>query len=320
VDENSESEIKLLLSGVIPERGSEMSEYLNKYAPYFTRCDDRPGFTVDSGAFGILRFTTRTMHIMWILGFAANQALYSFSGIIALLRIYNGKLDSEKLDEIPGQLYEEGKYRMLIESVYDLAKINDPKSFSWPSSVPIPRTQKPTDLDGATTFDLICMSGAYIFLHEMKHIAFSEDGNAPSSLIEEESLCDQFAMNMMLDELRAYSIKSGYDLARLQSKRAMSISLALFFMLVITPPSFWSGSDTHPSITNRINSLFDKLSIPDDDILWLYMSSLFLSHLRYLKKESFTIKFSVLKELTINLISIIENVTKDNSLIPKSTT
>jgi len=60
VAESSQDEIKLLLGGVIPEREIEMSEYLERYAPHIARCDDRPGFTIEAGAFGILKFTQRT--------------------------------------------------------------------------------------------------------------------------------------------------------------------------------------------------------------------------------------------------------------------
>lgn len=307
MEENSEHEIKSLLDGVIPERQAEMSQYLDQYTPYFALCDDRPGFTLEAGAFGIVKFTQRTMHLMWILGFAANQALHSFSTFIAILRLDTGKLDTTELDEISDQSTEEAKYKELINSVYELARVINIEKFIWPKEVPKPGNQKPLDVEGAATFDLICMSGAYVFLHEMKHIAFYKDGNAPSNPHEEELECDQFARNMILDKLELYSEQSGYDLARLKSKRAMSISLALFYMFVITPLDSLSGTETHPSIKTRINSIVEGLSVSDDDILWLYMSSLFLSHLRFLNKEPLVIEFKVLKELAMSLISKIEN-------------
>ena len=307
MEENTEDEIKLLLDGVIPERNDEMRGYLNKYAPYFTRCDDRPGFVVEAGAYGILKFTQRTMHQMWILGFAANQALHSYSSIIVILRMNSGQLNTKELDEIPDQRIEEGKYKKLLESVYELARVNNLSEFSWPSTVPKPENKKPSDVEGAATFDLICMSGAYVFLHEMKHIAFSIDNNAPSNPHEEELECDLFAKNMMLGELELYSKHSGYDLGRLISKRAMSISLALFYMLVLTPSASWAGGKTHPSIKNRIESMVNELSVHDDDILWIYIASLLLSHLRYLNNETFFLEFKTLKSLTMTLMSRIEN-------------
>ncbi len=311
MEENTEEEIKLLLGGVIPERESEMKEYLEQYAPYFTRCDDRPGFTVEAGSFGILKFTQRTMHQMWILGFAANQALHSFSSLIAILRMYVGKLDTNGLDEIPDQSIEEDKYKNLINSVYDLANVNDTSEFIWPKDVPNPEHKRPIDVEGEATFDLICMSGAYVFLHEMKHIAFAQDNNAPSNLHEEELECDSFAKLMMLNNLDLYSKQSGYDLSRLYSKRSMSISLALFYMLVITPVESWAGTDSHPSIKDRIEALVTDLPIPSDDILWLYMSSLFLSHLRYLNKDPIVIEFNSIKELAMGLIAETENASNN---------
>lgn len=115
MEENSEEEIKLLLGGVIPEREAEMKEYLNKYTPYFSRCDDRPGFVVEAGAFGILKFTQRTMHQMWILGFAANQALHFYSTVLAILRMYSDKLDTNELDKISDQSRKENKYPAIIQ-------------------------------------------------------------------------------------------------------------------------------------------------------------------------------------------------------------
>lgn len=298
MEENSEYEIKMLLGGVIPERHDEMKEFLDKYTPYFSCCDDRPGFVMEAGPFGILKFTQRTMHQMWILGFAANQALHSYSTMLAILRLYNGKLETHQLDKIQDQ---EDKYENLVRSVYKLAEIDDPRSFSWPKTVPKPENGKPSDIEGAATFDLICMSGAYIFLHEMKHIAFSLDNNRPRIPQDEELQCDSFARSMMLDKLDVYSKMSGYDLGRLNSKRAMSISLALFFMLVITPKECRSGTSTHPSIVERIKSIVGKLSIHDDDIFWLYMSSLFLAHLRFTDKNPLEIEFKTFRELAIAL-------------------
>jgi hypothetical protein len=53
--------------------------------------------------------------------------------------------------------------------------------------------------------------------------------------------------------------------------------------------------------------MVERLSIPDDDLLWIYMSSLFLSHLRYLNIPPLVVEFNVLKDLALGLVSIIEN-------------
>ncbi len=306
MEENVENEIKLLLGGVIPERSQEMTEYLDKYTPYFARCDDRDGFLTEAGAYGILKFTQRTMNIMWIIGFAANQALNSYSSILALLRLNGKAIDLKEIRNIPGQKAEIDKYKELIQSAYTLSKVEKVELFKWPKGVPFPEKGKPNDIEGATTFDLICMSGAYVFLHEMKHIAFYEDGNAPSEPHEEEIQCDLFAQSMMLDNLEKYAEQSGYELRRLVSKRAMAISLALFYMLVITPLESWAGFETHPSISTRIRTMINNLSINDDDIFWLYISPVFLAHLEFLGEEDVVIEFNNLKDLAMALVELIE--------------
>ncbi len=306
MEKNSEKEIKFLLDGVIPERDREIKNYIENYSPYFSLCDDRPGFTIESGAFGILKFTQRTMSMMWILGFAAHQTLHSYSSLIAILRINEAQLDTNQISLIPDQKIEDEKYSELIKSVIHLAESQSIDSYTWPESVPIPEDRRPKDNEGALTFDLICMSGAYVFLHEMKHVAFSLDSNAPSSPQEEEMQCDLFAKNMMLERLEEYSKTSGYPLNRLTTKRAMAIALAQFFMLVITPFESLGGTESHPSISERVIAMVSDIKVDEDDIFWLYVSSLFLAHYRYLNLGEIIVEFNSLRELSTKLMVKVE--------------
>lgn len=313
MEEDAGQEIKLLLGGVIPERANEMKEYLDTYTPYFARCDDRTGFIAEGGAYGILKFTQRTMHQMWLLGFAANLALHSYSTALTIFRMYGGVLDTKFFKQVPDQDQEEEKYKDIVDSAYELGRVESTSEFHWPRSVPLPENRKPSDIEGSATFDLICMSGAYVFLHEMRHIKFSIDGNAPEDPHEEEHECDLFAKDMMLSNLAEYSEQSGYALNRLKTKRAIAIVLGLFYMLVITPIASWGGTETHPSIKSRIESLVRDLDIHADDILWIYMSSLFLSHLQYVGKGEMSFEFNSMKELALTLVNRIE-LASNNSL------
>jgi hypothetical protein len=306
VEENVEKEISLLFDGVVPERDTEIKEYINKYTPYFSLCDDRPGFTIEAGAFGILKFTSRTMHMMWILGFAANQAFKSHSSLIALLNNSGADLSTSWLNEIPDQNKEEKKYSDLINKVIELSESNNLDRYIWPSTVPKPWEGKPTDAEGAAAFDLICMSGVYVFLHEMKHIAFSFDSNAPETLQDEELQCDLFSKDLMLGRLSEYSESSGYPLNLLTTKRAMAIVLAQFFMLVITPIESWTGTNSHPSISERVTAMVGNLDLHDNDTLWLYLTSLLFAHYRHLGLGEFNISFSSYRQLSEVLMEKIE--------------
>ena len=306
MEEDSGYEVKVLLEGAIPERQEEMNGYWDKYNPYCSRVDDRPGYLMEGGAFQILKFTQRTMQQMWMLGFAATHAYNLYSQSLARLRLCSGTLDTGELCNGSAQAEQEEKYQDLVRSVYKLSDVSDPTSFTWPSNIPNPKDRKPTGDDDAATYNLVCMAGAYVFLHEIRHIMFLKDNNCPSSRHDEELECDSFAQSMILDKLGHYAMKNGCDLHRLKSQRAMSISLALFFMLVITPQENWGGTDTHPSIAERVESMAGKLSIHDDDIFWVYMASLFLAHIRYLDTTPFLIVFKTLRDLATTL-SLLQN-------------
>lgn len=307
MSENREYEIKLLLMNAIPERKDVMEEYLNQYLPQFISCDDRPGFVMEAaGQLSVVMFTQRTMHLIWFLGFAAWQAVDIFSTLLAMLAVNRPKLDENVFDLIYDLYSLEDEYKKLIDSAYGLAETNNPEAYEWPNNVPSPDGRKPTDERGGAIFDLICMSGAYVFLHEMKHIALSQDNNAPDDMHDEELECDNFASEMLLGDIESYSIQSGDDLARLKSKRAMAISFALFYLLVFTPKGSWAGSQTHPNICNRISAVVDRMSIPENDIMWLVMSSILLAYLRYLNIKDLQIEFKTLRELVMICLSKLE--------------
>jgi hypothetical protein len=69
---------------------------------------------------------------------------------------------------------------------------------------------------------------------------------------------------MFFDNLDKYSKESGYPLEKLRTKRAMSIGLASFFLLVITPKQNWEGTRSHPSIKHRIEKFARSLLLPEN--------------------------------------------------------
>lgn len=300
-------DIKKLMEGAVPERTAEISQYYAKYAPRFSLSNDCVGFVFEAGPFGILRFTHRTMLQMWLLGFAAKKALHSYSSLIACLLISNTNFDADLTNNIQGQQEADGEYDKLIKAVYRLAETPNIESFDWPREVPVPERGRPKDIENAAVFDLNCMAAAYVFLHEMKHIAFILDGNCPTNPIEEEIKCDEFARKIMLEYLHRYAQESGYPLDKLKTKRAMSIALALFFMLVITPEELRGGSMSHPSMAERISAVVVELDLPDNDIFWIYLGSILLSQLRYIEKIPDELGFPNIKDLCYSLVECINN-------------
>ena len=75
-----------------------------------------------------------------------------------------------------------------------------------------PVTLTPEDGNGLVAFDLVCRSVAFAFRHEFRHVMYCADNSAPSTLPEEEIVCDVWArdeiVEMLLDELRCKAVTS----------------------------------------------------------------------------------------------------------------
>lgn len=261
--------------GSAPERSAEIEQLWRNYSPRFLEAGDRPGFLLEGGPFEMILFNSRTMFQIWILGFAAQQAFLDYGGLIFIGGIF-GRFPTEDVIEVRPE-----NCNVLIQAVLDLGKIEQMRDFRWPSNIPHPKHGKPKNLYGMMTFDLLVMAAAYVFLHEVEHIRIGSPSEGRLSPREEELACDTFAREILLARIEDYARESGYALEILTTKRAMSIALASFLLLVITPPSLWGGSDSHPPVLERIQALTHSLALPPSDHFWIYLSSLLIAHLRF---------------------------------------
>ena len=97
------------------------------------------------------------------------------------------------------------------------------------------------------------------------------------SIHDEEMECDKFASEFLLSGAEEYSLANGYDSKIVSSKRAMSIALSSFYLFVITPKGNWKGTDTHPSIKDRILTLSKYTKFDGNDYFWQYFAGLSLA-------------------------------------------
>lgn len=203
-------------------------------------------------------FTNRTMKAIWILGFAAWKAFHAYS-VPLLIQHKNKKFDVKDFNTLPGQPEAESSYERLIDSIKELISIKRLNEYLWPTDVPQPYKGKPNDTEGSAIFDLNCMATAYIFLHEIQHVKLRQEGIGGLDPIDEELQCDKFAREMLLGNLEKYSEDSGYSLEKLKSKRAMSIALASFLLLVITPKQSWGGTRSQSSVLGPYKTASDRI-------------------------------------------------------------
>jgi Peptidase U49 len=69
----------------------------------------------------------------------------------------------------------------------ELTNVEDLADFDWPNDAPFPQEgMRFTNVVDKTAFDLICMVGGYIFLHEIRHAQLWRDGLTPAEIRDEE--------------------------------------------------------------------------------------------------------------------------------------
>jgi hypothetical protein len=291
---------KLAIEAAAPEREGLLKELWENYSPTFLQASDRPGFVMEGGPFQMILFTQRTMLEMWLLGFAAQQAFVDYAGLFFAAGLFKmfPRRDIFDVNNEP--------YSRLIECVNKLTAVEKIEDFQWPKEVPHPKYRKPKALLGAMTFDLLVMAAAHVFLHEVEHVKI-KSLSVKMTPREEELKCDTFARSILLDDIAAYSRASGDPLSILTTKRAMSIGLASFFLLTITPPKLWGGSDIHPPIMERVTVFTDSLSLPPMDHFWIYLSALVVAHLRFVGVQLPTIEWASHKDICLQLLHCLPN-------------
>jgi hypothetical protein len=299
--------VRRLFDGVVPEMSSEIEAIAQQYDPQFRLIGDREGYNLDAGGFSAIQYTSRSTRQMWLFGYAGRQASHCYASLIVLLKSLNGTLDISQLNEVPDQAKEDQAFKEIIDAVKDLNSVFHEDDFNWPANVPEPASGKPLDAERAAVYDLTCMATAYVFLHELKHVIFSTDGNAPEDPRDEEYQCDEFAKKMMIASVHQYAKSSGYPEDKVRMKRMMGIALASAFILFATGKDRLAGSESHPPIHGRWRKTINNVDLPENDWFWLYFVSLSLALLKYYSISIPPRAVKNYKSLCIGLIDDLEN-------------
>jgi hypothetical protein len=282
-DDASRVAVEKVVFASAPEQESEIRALWRQCSHHFSIVEDREGMTLDAGAFGIVRFSHRTMLEFWLLSFASWKAFDAFSAILVLVQLAKGsiELDVDELQRVPGQADSETNYAQAIQSVRDLYQCDRIDEFQWPHGVPQPSADP--DLKSnihVAAYELAAIATGFAFLHESHHVTMAADGIVMPNQAEDELACDRFARQTLLAGVDRYSSQSGYAPAAVLEKRAFGAALNAYFVLVLTPVDSWRGSSSHPPVGERFRQLADDLpSIPESAQFWVLLSSLLIAHL-----------------------------------------
>lgn len=291
--------IKDLIFAACPERRDEILEIWKTYSPAIGQQEDQTGFSMRGGPYGLINFTLRSMQQIWLLGFAGQAAFSAYCTPIVYALLY-GKLDLDLLTTATNAAYDD-----LVQKVEELRDSERTTDVTWPATVPRPEDGRPHDVSNAMVFDVLCIAAAYCFLHELCHVKFWCEKNNTMTAQQEELKCDEFARSMLLAKVHEYAADTGYKEPVVNSKRAMSIGLGVFVILVLTGQSAQRGSESHPAVAERIEALAKSLSLHPNDWFWMYFGSLLIAHLRHSGLVIGTPRVLSIRDLCFELIRLL---------------
>lgn len=264
MDNAAEHAVRNAILGSAPERAHELENLWSEHKPQINQIEDKLGFSLEAGSFGLVLFNHKTMCKLWLLGFAAQKSFNLYFPYLLLSQATGIPFSPYELTKKDSCSQENKEIIGLLDSITNLKSLESIDDFNWPMSIPDPESGKPNDLNGSMAFDLLCIAAAYCFLHELRHVQFRNLGSSLSEH-EEEYECDKYARNFLLEKIEEYVKYSGYDLSLIKSKRGMAIAIASVMLLVITPETHWGGTESHPSVVSRIQELVNYIGVSDND-------------------------------------------------------
>jgi hypothetical protein len=292
--------VERLLVATAPERVQEMLEIWDRYNPGFFIAVDGPGVLMQANKERVV-FDQKTLAIYWLVGFAAWRVLECYSPAVLsalpvsgrpripcllklLLAITNpfGRPIADTLVRDAKLVDIEGRFQDLLYDVRNFVKADEITEGAWPSGIPLPGADRTAlkDRQEQAAFDLACMSTAYAFCHELRHVMFAKDGDAPAQRPEEELACDRWAREFLTertqDYAKAYAVR--HDLVL--GKRSMAAAVATLVLYETTERHGDAGTDDYPPLADRIDATVGKTALSSDSPFWVTYASVLLAILR----------------------------------------
>ncbi len=295
--------VDLLFTGVTPERVQELKTLWGEHENR-VRLLSGEGFLLQQlPGMNVIQVNEIALRQIWLAGYAAWDGVDAYAGVMTLLLLSKLPFDPTSLRALDRQVDLDAKFDRAMNGVLELGRCVDVDEFRWPDDVPKPVLGlKIEDRTKKAVFELVCMAGAFVFLHEIRHGLLDGDDDRPPEQIDEERECDRFARSFLTDEVPAYSAESGDPADQVRAKRLVGVVIALSVILVVTPRANWRGTSSHPSVRERIETVL-KSNAADElsEMFWLTCASMLAAFARYFGVLSGPIPFSNFRELALRI-------------------
>jgi hypothetical protein len=246
-----------VLKGAAPERDVDLDGLWRELDARFQVAPDiheGERIIMDAGAYRYVRFNHRVMRAFWIAGYAAWEG-------------YRAVAEAASLEAV-----DLGRFKELIAAFESVVSGDNPELEPLPPGVAEPGQypDKHSDPQGRAASELATIAVAWAFLHELRHIRHQREGTGADpqgcdtqAKHDEEISCDAFGATFLLDQIDAYSGRSGELAEMVSQKRQLGIYFGLFAVALLAKGN-WSASKSHPAVQTRINAVRALMAPPSD--------------------------------------------------------
>lgn len=296
-----------LLDGACPERAEEFAVFWDQFEPRFALKQDSRGLSI-SAYKNKISWMHKTFVHDWIVAFAGFKALAAYSPHVLLGNTITCEISEHSLNDDTDLEEAEDELDTLLYFAKQVPLVSDLEELDWLTEVPKPGTNRETmvsNIDKAC-FDIACIAAAATFLHELRHIQFESEGDAPIVKADEERACDDFSRKMLLEKVNAYCAVSGEEIDLVVSKRVIGLASAAMSIAQAESQNVANAIlDTHPPIRERFIHLVLKADIDENAKCWTYTACLIIALLRRSTKLPKKVKFTSPKNLCDQLIVLL---------------
>ncbi|HSI49179.1 MAG TPA: hypothetical protein VLA61_12980 [Ideonella sp.] len=296
-----------LLLGACPERASELEVFWEKFEPRFAVKDDGAGLDISARG-NKVSWMHKTFVHDWVVAFAGFKALAAYGPHVWSGEAFSGEISTQALSADEGLCAAEAELETLLYFAKQLGLVADLEELDWPGDVPPPGTGREllASTEDQACFDIACLAAAATFLHELRHVQFSAEKNAPTVRADEERACDDFSRTMLLERVDVYSATTGEVADRVASKRVIGLASAALAIAQAESQSMASAvQNSHPPIRRRFVHLVLEADVADNATCWSYTACLLIALLRRGARLPQQVQFDSPKNLCQQLVDLL---------------
>jgi hypothetical protein len=288
-----------LLVGACPERKDEFAKFWEQFQPRFVLKQDGVGSAL-SACGSKVSWMHKTFAHDWVVAFAGFKAQIAYAPHVLLAKLNGGEISARALCDDDGLSDAEAALDELLYFAKSILVVDDLDELIWPLGLPSPgmRGDQLHNNEEQACFDIACLATAASFLHELRHVQFAADGDAPIAIADEERACDDYSRTMLLEKIEVYCSGTGEATNRVASKRVIGLATAALTIAQAEAHSMASAiQSTHPPISERFLHLVLQAEVEDNEDCWSYVACLLIALLRRSARLPEQVQFSTLKQL-----------------------